>query len=91
MTETFDTRARRRRPPNRPAAPRSCAGVVGRFAALLGLVLVLVLVLGTVLAVLVLAAALVCELWGGCRWLMRVVVTVVEGLVGGPFLLSGVV
>ncbi|GGU51068.1 hypothetical protein [Streptomyces violascens] len=57
MTDTLDTRARRRRPPNRPAAPQACAGTVGRFAALLGLVLVLVLAM--VLAPLVFGAALV--------------------------------
>ena len=57
VTDMLDTRARRRRPPNRSAAPRACAGTVGRFAALLGLVLVVVLAM--VLAPLVLAAALV--------------------------------
>ncbi|GGT85126.1 hypothetical protein [Streptomyces violascens] len=57
MTDTLHARARRRRPPNRPAASRTYAGTVSRFVALLGLLLVLVL--AVVLAPLVLAAALV--------------------------------
>ncbi|MFI6055757.1 hypothetical protein ACIBCO_37450 [Streptomyces violascens] len=56
VTQTLDTRARRRRQPNRPAGPRNYAGVVGRFAALLGLVLALVL--AVVLGLLFLTAAL---------------------------------
>ncbi|MFD7340212.1 hypothetical protein ACFV98_30085 [Streptomyces violascens] len=57
MTDTLHTRARRRRPRNSPAAPRTYVGTVSRFAALLGLLLVLVFAM--MLAPLVLAAALV--------------------------------